>query len=116
LVADRELARGRDVDVVMTFVSPVLTHHEDPRDDLDTASYSLVKSRHSQTGTTDPRHALGTQAVVQCTRAHFAPTEPGASIDRRGRCVSGLPAAVDRKQLREPHRRICSAERSISTS
>jgi hypothetical protein len=91
LVADGELLEARDVDgvFVMTFVSPVLTHHEDPRDDLDMASYSLVKSLPGQTGTTYPGMPWERKQSFNALARHFAPTEPGAPIDRRGRCASG---------------------------
>ena len=39
---------------VFTFVAPVLTHNENPRFDLDMASYSLVKSYANEHGTTYP--------------------------------------------------------------
>ncbi|HLO28864.1 MAG TPA: hypothetical protein VK249_07010 [Anaerolineales bacterium] len=45
---------GVDGTFVFTFVSPVLTHHLDPKFDLDMASYSLVKSYANEHGTTYP--------------------------------------------------------------
>lgn len=37
-----------------TFVTPTLTHHANPRLDLDMASYALVKSYADRQGTTYP--------------------------------------------------------------
>ncbi len=47
-------SQGIDGAFVMTFVSPILTHHDDRRSDLDMSSYSLVKSYANRTGTTYP--------------------------------------------------------------
>jgi hypothetical protein len=47
-------AAGVDGAFVYTFVSPASPHHEDPRRDLDMASYSLVKSYADAHGTTYP--------------------------------------------------------------
>jgi len=51
-----QILEGAGVDgaFVFTLVSPVLTHSEDPRRDLDMASYSLVKSYADEHGTTFP--------------------------------------------------------------
>lgn len=45
---------GIDSTFVFTFVSPVLTYNENPKFDLDMASYSLVKSYAGEQGTTYP--------------------------------------------------------------
>lgn len=45
---------GVDGAFVFTFVTPVATHSDDPRNDLDMASYSLVKSFSDRTGSTYP--------------------------------------------------------------
>lgn len=45
---------GVDGAFVFTFVSPTLTYNEDPKYDLDMASYSLVKSYADKYGTTYP--------------------------------------------------------------
>ena len=46
---------GVDGTFVYTFVIPALTHSEDPKKDLDMASYSLVKScADNKHGTTYP--------------------------------------------------------------
>jgi len=45
---------GVDGAFVFTFVSPTLLYNEDPRRDLDMASYSLVKSYADKYGTTYP--------------------------------------------------------------
>jgi hypothetical protein len=45
---------GVDGAFVFTFVAPVLTYNENPRFDLDMASYSLVKSYADKHGTTYP--------------------------------------------------------------
>ena len=47
-------AAGTDGCFVYTFIIPALTHSEDPRKDLDMASYGLVKSLASGQGTTYP--------------------------------------------------------------
>jgi hypothetical protein len=45
---------GVDSAFVFTFVSPALTYDENPKFDLDMASYSLVKSYANQHGRTYP--------------------------------------------------------------
>ncbi|MBV9335595.1 MAG: hypothetical protein JO243_06845 [Solirubrobacterales bacterium] len=65
---------GRRVDgvFVMTFVSPLLTHREDPRHDLDMASYSLVKSYHDRNGTTYPDMPWEPKQSFNALARHFA--------------------------------------------
>lgn len=70
-------ARGVSGVFVMTFVSPMLTHREDPRHDLDMASYSLVKSYRNQTGTTYPDMPWEPKQSFHALARHFAtPTQP----------------------------------------
>jgi hypothetical protein len=45
---------GIDGAFVFTFVAPTLAYHEEPKYDLDMASYSLVKSYANRHGTTYP--------------------------------------------------------------
>jgi hypothetical protein len=68
---------GADGVFVMTFVSPVLTHHDNPHYDPDMASYSLVKSYHNQTGTTYPDMPWEPKQSFHALARHFAaPTQP----------------------------------------
>ncbi len=63
---------GADGVFVMTFVSPVLTHHDNPRCDLDMASYSLVKSYANRTGTSYPDMPWETKQSFHALAQHFA--------------------------------------------
>jgi hypothetical protein len=56
----------------MTFVSPLLTHREDPRHDLDIACYSLVKSYHDRNGTTYPDMPWEPKRSFNALARHFA--------------------------------------------
>jgi hypothetical protein len=51
---DRVDSAGVDGCFVYTFIIPALTHSDDPREDLDMASYGLVKSLGSAQGTAYP--------------------------------------------------------------
>jgi hypothetical protein len=68
---------GVDGVFVMTFVSPMLTHRDDPRHDLDMASYSLVKSYRNRAGTTYPDMPWEPKRSFHALGRHFAaPTQP----------------------------------------
>ena len=72
-------ARGVDGVFVMTFVSPMLTHRDDPRHDLDMASFSLVKSYHNQTGTTYPDMPWEPKQSFHALARHFAAPDQAAT-------------------------------------
>jgi hypothetical protein len=57
---------------VYTFIIPVLTHSEDPRKDLDMASYSLVKSLASGQGTTYPGTSWEPKESFTAVAGYFA--------------------------------------------
>jgi len=56
---------------VFTFVSPVLTYSEDPRYDLDMASFALVKSFAGRCGTTYPDMPWEPKAAFKAVADHY---------------------------------------------
>jgi hypothetical protein len=63
---------------VFTFVSPTSLYNEDPRRDLDMASYSLVKSYAGKYGTTYPTMLWEPKESFKAVADYFAKHEAGA--------------------------------------
>jgi hypothetical protein len=63
---------GVDGAFVFTFVAPTLPYHENPRHDLDMASYSLVKSYADKYGTTYPDMPWEPKASFAAVTAYYA--------------------------------------------
>ena len=61
---------------VFTFVSPALTYSEDPRHDLDMASYSLTKSYFDQYGATYPDMRWEPKEAFKMVADYFAKLKP----------------------------------------
>jgi hypothetical protein len=62
---------------VFTFVSPTFPYHEDPKYDLDMASYSLVKSYADKHGTTYLDMPWEPKKSFQAVADYFAKQEVG---------------------------------------
>lgn len=67
---------GVDSAFVFTFISPLLTYHEDPRYDFDMASYSLVKSYADKHGTTYPDMSWEPKKAFQAVADYFSKQPP----------------------------------------
>lgn len=65
-------SRGVNGIFVMTFVSPTLVHTRDPRTDLDMASYSIVKSYPSRSGSTYPGLQWDPKLAFRAVAEYFA--------------------------------------------
>lgn len=65
-------SRGVNGIFVMTFVSPTLVHTRDPRTDLDMASYSIVKSYPSRSGSTYPGLQWDPKLAFRAVADYFA--------------------------------------------
>jgi hypothetical protein len=63
---------------VFTFVSPASPFHEDPKYDLDMASYSLVKSYAGKHGMTYPDMPWEPKESFQAVADYFAKQEVGS--------------------------------------
>lgn len=63
---------GVDGVFVFTFVAPTLTHHDEPRRDLDMASFSLVKSYADKHGTTYPEMLWEPKESFKAVADYFA--------------------------------------------
>jgi hypothetical protein len=68
---------GVDGAFVFTFVSPTFPYNEDPKYDLDMASYSLVKSYADKHGTTYPDMPWEPKKSFQAVADYFAKHEAG---------------------------------------
>jgi len=68
---------GVDGAFVFTFVSPTSPYNEDPKYDLDMASYSLVKSYANKHGTTDPNLPWEPKKSFKAVADYFAKHEVG---------------------------------------
>src|SRR5436190_97525 len=68
---------GVDGAFVFTFVSPTTPYNEDPKHDLDMASYSLVKSYTDKHGTTYPNMSWEPKKSFKAVADYFAKHEAG---------------------------------------
>ncbi|GHP00434.1 hypothetical protein KSF_104810 [Reticulibacter mediterranei] len=75
------LLEGAGVDgmFVFTFVAPAFPYHEDPRYDLDMASYALVKSYAGKHGISYPEMMWEPKAAFKTLAKSFAKHESGVS-------------------------------------
>jgi hypothetical protein len=68
---------GIDGAFVFTFVAPTLPYHDDPKYDLDMASYSLVKSYADKHGTTYPEMPWEPKESFKAVAEHYATHQAG---------------------------------------